>query len=273
MRSVALGGSSSRFPISAAPRERSAMLTSLLRPTRRRLAPSPAFASAPASASSSGRQNRRPSLDAINNATKWTVSAATAGVLLLGNGGDPSTTRFAVVGAVAAALSTKLLKKLVNESRPPEARKRDPGMPSSHAQSLAFLSTSAARAILVSSLKKGGGQELTFSFLPLPPVATAALVLATAALLATLRVVLGYHTWPQVVAGGALGCVLALSWGELGARFVVPLCCSGSSSSRNTAVLAGATGLAVAIFAFVTVRSWWRERGAEGGDERRGKEV
>ena len=284
MRSLAPRGS--LFSSSVVPREqtRSAMLTAnfALCPTttrRRRLAPSPASASASASASApagpSGRHHHRrhiASLDAINNTTKWTVSAATACVLLR-NSADPST-RFAVIGSVAAAFLTKVLKRLVNEARPHSARKRDPGMPSSHAQSLAFLSTSAARAILVSNSKRGGGEAIV-SLLP-PPVATAALVLAAAVLLATLRVVLGYHTWPQVVAGGVLGCLLALGWAELGARVVVPLCCSSARDGAvASAALACATGLAVAVFAFVTVRIWWKEGNGklvEGGEREAGGE-
>ena len=196
-------------------------------------------------------------LDSINNATKWTVSAATA-LVLFRNRADAAT-RFAVVGSVAAAFLTKVLKRVVDEARPSEARKRDPGMPSSHAQSLAFLSTSAARAILVS--REGEEATTSFFFFLVPtPVATAALVLATAMLLATLRVTLGYHTWPQVVAGGVLGCLLALGWAELGARVVVPLCGAGAKiGAAASAALACATGLAVALFSFVTVRSWWRE--------------
>ena len=224
----------------------------------------------------SGSDHHNHALDYINNATKWAVSATTA-LVLLRNRNDPST-RFAVVGSVFAAFLTKILKKLINESRPREARKRDPGMPSSHAQSLSFLSVSAARAILVSKSK--GGTLASFLpplALPLPspaPLAVAALVLGAAALLATLRVVLGYHTWPQVVAGGALGCFLALSWAELGARVVVPLCSSNSSSGSGgvfaSSALACATGAAVAVFALVTVRSWWREsrsRGVEREEE------
>ena len=228
--------------------------------TRRRLATASASASAASSSAPgpSGRHHHHAfTLDSINNATKWTVSAATA-LVLFRNRADPAT-RFAVVGSVVAAFLTKVLKKLVNESRPSEARKKDPGMPSSHAQSLAFLSTSAARAILVSS--NNGKGTIFFPFLT-PAAASAALVLAAAMLLATLRVTLGYHTWPQVVAGGVLGCLLALGWAELGARVVVPLCV-GAAGARTgasaSAALACATGLAVALFAFVTVRSWWRE--------------
>lgn len=100
----------------------------------------------------------------------------------------------------------------------------------------------------------------------------AALVLASAVLLATLRVTLGYHTWPQVVVGGLLGCVFALSWAELGARYVVPLASAaaaaakdGSSGANAVSVALGcATALAVAVFGTVTVRSWWKER--SGGE-------
>lgn len=232
---------------------------------RRRLAASASAVPAASAPGPSGRhhhrhhhQQQQGALDSINNATKWTVSATTA-LVLLKNSGDAST-RFAVVGAVFAAFVTKVLKKATNEARPSGARKRDPGMPSSHAQSLAFLSVSAARAILASSKR---GEIVGAGILQplLPPAAAAAalaaLVLATAMLLATLRVVLGYHTWPQVVAGGVLGCFLALCWAELGARVVVPLCV-GNSGFASTS-LACATGFAVALFAFVTVRSWWRE--------------
>lgn len=276
MQSLASRGS--RFPISAAPREKARaavpMTTTTSTARRRRLARSSPSASASASASAapgpSGRHHA--TLDSINNATKWTVSAATA-LVLFRNRADAAT-RFAVVGSVVAAFLTKVLKKVINEARPSEARKADPGMPSSHAQSLAFLSTSAARAILFSARNGGGEEALTgrfFSFLvlPVPTVAAAALVLTTAVLLATLRVTLGYHTWPQVVAGGVLGCALALGWAELGARVVVPLCSGGAKSGSTaaaaaasaaaSAALACATGLAVALFAFVTVRSWWRE--------------
>lgn len=40
------------------------------------------------------------------------------------------------------------LKAAINQQRPARARKADPGMPSSHANALAFLATSAALALL-----------------------------------------------------------------------------------------------------------------------------
>jgi hypothetical protein len=42
------------------------------------------------------------------------------------------------------------LKFVINESRPPAGRKGDPGMPSSHANSLAFLSTYVSLAAAAS---------------------------------------------------------------------------------------------------------------------------
>lgn len=256
--------SSSRLSTGGAPREQTRAAMRILRSTTTRLRlappPSPACSASTSAPGPSGRSHRRgKALDSINNATKWTVSA-TAALVLLKNSGDASTC-FTVIGSVVAAFFTKILKKNINEARPSEARRRDPGMPSSHAQSLAFLSVSAARAILASSTKKReetAAAAAAAVFLP-PAPALAALVLAAAMLLATLRVVLGYHTLPQVVAGGALGCLLALAWAELGARVVVPLCSGKSGSGVASTSLACATGLAVAVFAFVTVRGWWRE--------------
>ena len=43
-----------------------------------------------------------------------------------------------LAGAISNALLSKILKRLINSSRPKGAQLSDPGMPSSHAQSLFF---------------------------------------------------------------------------------------------------------------------------------------
>ena len=77
--------------------------------------------------------------------TKWVVSALTAGVLVWRH---DTAMAWCVIGAVLNGGNAKLLKRLLNVERPAtaEGRKSDPGMPSSHAQSLGFLATSASIA-------------------------------------------------------------------------------------------------------------------------------
>ena len=79
-----------------------------------------------------------PVLDAINESTKWTVSMAVFATLAVRR--DLVCTLW-VFGSIVAAIFCKIMKFAINEARPSTARKTDPGMPSSHANSLAFLST------------------------------------------------------------------------------------------------------------------------------------
>lgn len=141
----------------------------------------------------------------------------------------------------------QLLKRALNRPRP-GSRKADPGMPSSHAQSLAFLGATAALAVW----RGGGGPER----------AVAALSLLTLALLLSwLRVLLGYHTAPQVGAGLALGAAGAAGWDAAGRAWALPAAARGGWAA---VALAAATALAVLAFAGVNGRTWEAER-ARGG--------
>ena len=67
--------------------------------------------------------------------TKWIVSGAAAGTLAYRRD-LPSA--LCILGAVLNALLSKILKRLLRRPRPTGAPLADPGMPSSHAQSLFF---------------------------------------------------------------------------------------------------------------------------------------
>jgi len=111
--------------------------------------------------------------------------------------------------------ASAVLKLALNEARPETEngrRKKDPGMPSSHAQSLAFLSTYAALATGASGALGPWG------------AAAGAATVALGVFLAWLRVALGYHTWPQVAVGYGVGVANALLWQRLGAASVLPAC-------------------------------------------------
>lgn len=143
---------------------------------------------------------------------------------------------------------SQLLKQAINAARPPTALKADPGMPSSHAQSLFFLATYVAARVAAplsgapfTSLRAGA----------------AALLLLGAAALTALRVTLGYHSVPQVVAGAALGAVGGAAWATLGAVWSLPAVAAGGAAGPVLAVL---TLGAVAAFAGLSVGAWTRER-------------
>ena len=103
-----------------------------------------------------------------------------------------------------------VLKIILNHKRPESAResnKSDPGMPSSHAQSLAYLGAYAAIVLCAhpSALH----------------LATTGLIAAVSLFLAWLRVELGLHSVPQVAVGYLVGCVNASVWYALGRRWVL----------------------------------------------------
>lgn len=105
------------------------------------------------------------------------------------------------IGAIANGILSKVLKKLINQTRPPELleqaekdkdflKPNDNGMPSSHAMSLGFLST--------------------FIACNLPPTRIALAVYAIVSLMYRVQVKL--HTWHQVVVGSILGSFNGWAW-------------------------------------------------------------
>ena len=134
-------------------------------------------------------------LERVNEGTKWCVSAAVFGtVATLRN----SLGSWWLVGAIVAAVLCKLLKRALNQARPKQARLSDPGMPSSHATSLAYLS--------VFSSQWNAHSDANATLL----ITVGAPCLAL--FLAALRVRLGFHSAAQVVAGCSLGSAFALTW-------------------------------------------------------------
>ena len=110
-----------------------------------------------------------------------------------------------LIGSVVNSACGKVLKKLLNEKRPEGAAKADPGMPSSHALSLSYLSVYAASA-LASRGGVDGGAIFASALQPWPVSATFVIpgcvsLIALGVFFTWLRVKLGYHTKPQVVVG------------------------------------------------------------------------
>lgn len=133
--------------------------------------------------------------------TKITTSLTVA-TFLLYNRNTPSI--LYVLGAAANSATGKLLKKIIQQPRPTNA-KSDPGMPSSHATSLSFLTVAFLAYVTTWPVFVG--------VFPHSVVIGGAAGLVVIAAIATLcRVSAGYHTKEQVLAGWVLGAVDAIIW-------------------------------------------------------------
>lgn len=145
--------------------------------------------------------------------TRWLVSGATLAVLYWRGFDQPSV--LFLFGAVLNAVLSKLLKRWLNAARPEGARLADPGMPSSHAQSLFFFAAYLGTALLEAS-------DRTFRDVLGEGTADGAIRLARdvscfavwcAALGGSLtRVSSGLHTFAQVGVGGGIGAAAGLLW-------------------------------------------------------------
>jgi dolichyldiphosphatase len=103
------------------------------------------------------------------------------------------------------------LKRILKEERPRQMHGKGYGMPSSHAQFVAFFSLSLTFFLLFRHVPK----EATPSHTPLSMVARvglSGLALASAGLVAWSRIYLSYHTPKQVMVGCVAGAVTAVGW-------------------------------------------------------------
>lgn len=100
---------------------------------------------------------------------------------------------FGVIGGAVSSVLSKALKVVVNAKRPHAEREPEPGMPSSHAQNLLFLSLFYAWQLKCNSY-------------------TTVCLVGAAIVLSALRVLHGHHTVAQVVVGGCVGATLACAW-------------------------------------------------------------
>ena len=132
----------------------------------------------------------------LNASTKWLVAVAnTLGIWTRVHCYEGP---FVVVGAILAVYFTEVLKEILNHDRPVGAPFADPGMPSSHSLVSFFMAAAWTTLVLQSS-----------------PIASG-LVWASASSIAFLRVICGYHSYPQIGVGALLGSSMGLAWAKLG---------------------------------------------------------
>ncbi|XP_057820255.2 lipid phosphate phosphatase epsilon 2, chloroplastic isoform X1 [Cryptomeria japonica] len=171
----------------------------------------------------------------INRFSKWVVSAIFAAVVIWRHDAGVI---WAVVGSVLNTSNSKLLKRIFKQQRPPSALglKADPGMPSSHAQSLGYLTLYAALSWI-------DWQGLTaFN------IGCAFAILICGAYLTWLRVSEGLHSYDQVLVGALFGSLTAIIWFWLWKEFMLK-----AFTSFLWVRIALCTGSLIAVIGFLCV--------------------
>lgn len=133
----------------------------------------------------------------LNRLSKWLVAGLFAVVLLWRHDAEAL---WAAMGSVLNSALSIILKRILNQERPVSHLRSDPGMPSSHAQSIFY----SVMFIILSMVEWMGMNEVTLIF--------AGLSLAFGSYLSWLRVTQRFHTISQVVVGAVLGLCFSLLW-------------------------------------------------------------
>ncbi|KAI6692305.1 hypothetical protein NL676_020015 [Syzygium grande] len=133
----------------------------------------------------------------LNRLSKWLVAGVFGAIILLRHDAE---SLWAAMGSVVNTILSVVLKRILNQERPVPTSRSDPGMPSSHAQSIFFTVVFA----IVSVGEWFGINEITLII--------SGLVLAFGSYLSWLRVSQQLHTISQVVVGAFLGSAFSALW-------------------------------------------------------------
>ncbi|CAN6274770.1 unnamed protein product [Urochloa humidicola] len=192
--------------------------------------------------SADGDEQRKPSHEAdrwanveaaLNCASKWLVAGSYVFAVVWKHDVE---IMWVLLGASANYLLSLILKKMLNHGRPAPDLRSDPGMPSSHAQSICY----AATLLVLSLYYCLGTNYLTMIIGPA--------TLSMATYLSWLRVPRRLHTLNQVVAGAGVGSAFGALWFLLW-RSLVQNALASSVSNQIVVVLGSATScVAVAIY-------------------------
>uniref|UniRef100_A0A5B7CA29 Phosphatidic acid phosphatase type 2/haloperoxidase domain-containing protein n=1 Tax=Davidia involucrata TaxID=16924 RepID=A0A5B7CA29_DAVIN len=133
----------------------------------------------------------------LNSLSKWLVAALFGAVLLWRHDAEAL---WAAMGSVLNTGLSTTLKQILNQERPLSTLRSDPGMPSSHAQSIFFTVMFA----VLSMVEWFGVNGLTITL--------SGLMLALGSYFSWLRVSQQLHTISQVVVGALLGSIFSIFW-------------------------------------------------------------
>ncbi|PIN15770.1 Dolichyl pyrophosphate phosphatase [Handroanthus impetiginosus] len=170
----------------------------------------------------------------LNSLSKWFVAVLFSALILLRHDAEAL---WAAMGAVLNAILSIALKKVLNQERPTSTLRSDPGMPSSHAQSIFY----------------------TIAFLNLSIVEWYAMNILTTTLsgfffilgsyFSWLRVSQKLHTLGQVIVGAVIGTLFSIFWFWSWNSFVLNLFMS--YLWVRIAVILGAVGFCVGFLRHV----------------------
>ncbi|KAF3632163.1 putative mitochondrial chaperone BCS1-A-like [Capsicum annuum] len=133
----------------------------------------------------------------LNSLSKWLVAAVFCIILLWRHDTEAI---WAASGSVLNAWLSTVLKRILNQERPVSTIRSDPGMPSSHAQSIFY----TLMFCIVSMVEYFGLNGIT--------AVMSALIFAIGSYLSWLRVSQQLHTISQVAVGAALGFSFSVFW-------------------------------------------------------------
>ncbi|KAJ0248874.1 Lipid phosphate phosphatase epsilon 1 [Hirschfeldia incana] len=176
----------------------------------------------------------------VNRMSKWVVSILFASVVLLRRDG---TALWGIIGSVSNSALSVVLKRILNQARPDATSRSDPGMPSTHAQSISFISVFA-----VLSVMEWLGTSKVSVFL-------SCLILASCSYFIRLRVSQKLHTSNQVVVGAIVGSVFCILWYTTWNSLLLEAFESSLLLQRSVFLVAAAFTLA---FATHVALNWFR---------------
>ncbi|KAJ6907223.1 hypothetical protein NC651_017801 [Populus alba x Populus x berolinensis] len=177
----------------------------------------------------------------LNRLSKWLVAAVFGAVILWRHDAEAM---WAVLGSVVNSILSVILKRIFNQERPDSTLRSDPGMPSSHGQSIFFTVVFAILSV-VEWLGVNG-----FSLI------LGALILAFGTYLTWLRVSQGLHTISQVAAGAAVGFIFSIFWFWSWDAFVLKAFISSLSVRIIVIIAAAASCLGFLVY---VIRYWFRD--------------
>ncbi|CAH8388765.1 unnamed protein product [Eruca vesicaria subsp. sativa] len=176
----------------------------------------------------------------VNSLSKWVVSILFASIILLRHDG---TALWGIIGSVSNAALSVVLKRILNQARPATTSRTDPGMPSTHAQSISFISMFA-----VLSVMEWLGTSKVSLFL-------SCFILASGSYFIRLRVSQKLHTSSQVVVGAIVGSVFCILWYTMWNSLLIEA--FESSRLLQVSVFLVAAAFALAFVTYV-VLNWFR---------------
>ncbi|KAI8325068.1 PAP2-domain-containing protein [Martensiomyces pterosporus] len=151
----------------------------------------------------------KPILKFFDKTREWTILATLAALVYYHN----SLCIYLTLGSILCTLTAKILKLVIRQKRPSgwNHGKKSYGMPSTHASAVTYFCT-VLTCLLVSCSDHNTR----------PPYLLLAVFINTIGLLAALsRVLIGYHTATQVMAGAFTGIVFGFSWWATRAQFLL----------------------------------------------------